>query len=1110
MSKNFNGLCDPRKRDTVFRKVVLENKRDPIAALMIQEHGWHTKVAETAKREAKSYRLLLIATTIPAAETKGGTGIIIPYDSIELQKDETLHQAITRIENSATGTRGGRTTTLSILQNKKKLRVTSAYAHSDAHAAQRPAFFSQELGNTLTRNTILGIDANTVPDESLDLKRVGNAPYNNTGANELANEISKHNLVDVARESLGKEPLFTSHHNVAGGVTHTRIDQIYAPDLNGLIWHHDSTTHDPFLTKDNAKELDHTAIAIYLENAEGDRGNDLIKINEAIYDNSTFLREIVDLIEFTVESAKPEANKCWNETWTQLKKQILHLSKKETKRTTYKDNKQTKQLKQKRDSLKQAIDNGTANASDITEYIRLQAEIGETTRTERALYETIEEVAYRMGKTHDVGSAAMYRPYKPKGSAQWINDTFEADWTNTSNPKKTGARCKDAARQAHAATPYWKRLFTRRKLEPDSAEACYKTLRKGNRVQPPTAKRCGEEITAKEVIDVCNTLPTAKSPGPDRLPNKLYKNLSAVVGPIIANVANESRTRGAYPEGFSAGLISLLYKKGERDDPRNYRPITLLNGDYKIVMRTLTRRMNESVVQFVSEFQSGFVPDAFLAENIMLLKQAQAYAESEDEEIYFLFLDMEKAFDRCSWEFLVKAMKEIGYDDGFINYVKLAYNHDTPPTRQLVVNGYLGPTFPLESGVAQGCPLSPLLFLLITEPLSRLIVNDKQNIKGLTIGKLRLVISQFADDTTLILRDADTTPAQNHIETWCKATTMAENHAKREGMLIGKWNNDRARAPRGVLKDDAWLQDGKTIRALGAPMGNNVDETAWYHGRYRTVKNRIANWPSLRRHSITGRNMLLQAILYGSFRFWMFFMIMPESVATLIEQDAKQILWSTDPLLESDAKGSERCRRWIHEKASYLGMKRGGAGIMHWLSHCEAFYAQWMIRYLHPRRAPWKEILDHWLHGHIGRAILVANVDREDILDKIPPGATYIRRCLSAFLSLKVTQNLDLLDETVQAEPAWYNHRFSIKVRKDSFKFLTETLNVHHVSDVLDKNSKPFSDDEWNRLLDATRPPTHYPEWKNPYLNDIDKVEVATARIARKARPLRYRTRSAG
>ena len=58
-----------------------------------------------------------------------------------------------------------------------------------------------------------------------------------------------------------------------------------------------------------------------------------------------------------------------------------------------------------------------------------------------------------------------------------------------------------------------------------------------------------------------------------------------------------------------------------------------------------------------------------------------------------------------------------------------------------------------------------------------------------------------------------------------------------------------------------------------------------------------------------------------------------------------------------------------------------------------------------------------------------------------------------------------------------------------------------HISDILGKHSYPFSEDEWNSMLDAARPPTHYQEWKNSYLNDIDKVERATARIARKARP---------
>ena len=98
----------------------------------------------------------------------------------------------------------------------------------------------------------------------------------------------------------------------------------------------------------------------------------------------------------------------------------------------------------------------------------------------------------------------------------------------------------------------------------------------------------------------------------------------------------------------------------------------------------------------------------------MLLKLVQAYVEEEDTDAYFVFLDMEKAFDRCSWEFLIDALIAIGFNKGFVDYVKLMYSHDHPPKRKLYVNGYLGPEFPLGSGVAQGCPLSPLLFLLIT------------------------------------------------------------------------------------------------------------------------------------------------------------------------------------------------------------------------------------------------------------------------------------------------------------------------------------------------------------------------------------------------------------
>ena len=140
---------------------------------------------------------------------------------------------------------------------------------------------------------------------------------------------------------------------------------------------------------------------------------------------------------------------------------------------------------------------------------------------------------------------------------------------------------------------------------------------------PPTARKCGAAITDEEVLHTCAYLPTGKSPGPDRIPNKFYRVLSAVVAPILSQVYNESKINKSLPTTLRQGIISVLYKKGERDDPRNYRPITLLNNDYKIMMRILTKRMNEAVLQFVN--QNGFVPDGFIAENIMRLKLLQEH-----------------------------------------------------------------------------------------------------------------------------------------------------------------------------------------------------------------------------------------------------------------------------------------------------------------------------------------------------------------------------------------------------------------------------------------------------------------------------------------------------
>ena len=127
-------------------------------------------------------------------------------------------------------------------------------------------------------------------------------------------------------------------------------------------------------------------------------------------------------------------------------------------------------------------------------------------------------------------------------------------------------------------------------------------------------------------------------------------------------------------------------------------------------------------------------------------------------------------------------------------------------------------------------------------------------------------------------------------------------------------------------------------------------------------------------------------------------------------------------------------------EASHLPIKKGGGGIMNWPLHCKAFYAQWIVCYLHPRRAPWKIIADQWLFaGLLGTSILVANAHDNSGVEDVPTSAPYLRECLAAFHALGIRQDTRLLDHTIQAESLWHNWRFTIDLPDQRIDFWQDT-----------------------------------------------------------------------
>jgi hypothetical protein len=122
---------------------------------------------------------------------------------------------------------------------------------------------------------------------------------------------------------------------------------------------------------------------------------------------------------------------------------------------------------------------------------------------------------------------------------------------------------------------------------------------------------------------------------------------------------------------------------------------------------------------------------------------------SKDKKHWIISVDAEKAFDKIQHHFMIKALRKLGTEGMYLNVVKAICDK---PTANIILNGEKLKPLPLKSGMRQGCPLSPLLFNIILELLARAIRQEEET-KGIQIGKETVIISLFADDMILYLRD---------------------------------------------------------------------------------------------------------------------------------------------------------------------------------------------------------------------------------------------------------------------------------------------------------------------------------------------------------------------
>lgn len=654
----------------------------------------------------------------------------------------------------------------------------------------RPEFFVnffKVLESRHNDSLMLGGDFNTSINEDKDL-------YNNKGVNHVRKRViiceylDAKNMLDIWRIRHPETRHFTWRKPDAKNLVMSRLDYFFLSQDLAM-----RTNSVEIKTRYSS---DHCRLLLNINLAELHRGKGYWKFNNLHLSDPVFVEVMNKVILTSLWRVKNVQEAPLDIQWEQLKQEIIQTA----KDFAIAKSKARNQLIEKLEQRILFFDKKLLETSNEDEKCTI---LGKIKKTEQFLLDEHEERV----RAARFRSKAQYYMYGEKCSKYFFN--LERSRGNSKIIsqliREDGSVIKEQSKILQEERIFYQKLYG-----PTVTKEWNYMNKDGPSLSAAERDSFEQPISDGEVANSLMGMANNKTPGDDGLTVEFYKMFWIHLKNLLPNVIRYLIDNQSLHKTARSGIISLLAKK-DRDLMylKNWRPLTLLNVDYKIISRIISLRLKSKIKDLVSEDQTGFIEGRDISESLRTILDVIQIAKQKSLSMVLVSMDWEKCFDKISFSAIDHALHYFNFGPKFRSMVQTLLRNTHS---RVMNNGHLSLPLSIQSGAKQGANASPLLFILVAEVLS-IQIRANKNIKGIKLGDTERKIAQFADDMNLFLQFEEQTimELEDTLNVFEGVTNFKVNYDKTSVYRIGSL----ARSDAIMYTKRPFLWTNGPIRILG-------------------------------------------------------------------------------------------------------------------------------------------------------------------------------------------------------------------------------------------------------------------------------------------------------